>query len=176
MTHRRTQKVPEAIVQLQQELEQFRSANPARTRLPETLWQAAVNLAREYGIWGTAKPLRLDYMGLKKRLVGSEVPRVKLAKPAPSFVEFVPPQLPVTSSECVIEFDSSGGARRSWTVAMQVREIGSGATQRELQLFDEAHRREIDVVFVWGPSLANLVVTLRELAEQGVGFGMPSLD
>jgi hypothetical protein len=49
MTHRRSQKVPEAIVQLQQELERFRSANPTRMRLPEPLWQSAVNLARQYG-------------------------------------------------------------------------------------------------------------------------------
>ena len=111
MTHRRSHKIPEAIVQLQQELEEFRSANPTRMRLPEPLWQAAVNLARQHGIWRTAKPLRLDYMGLKKRLVGTEGPRVKPAKLAPpSFVELVPP-LPVTASECVIEFESTGGAK-----------------------------------------------------------------
>ena len=32
-------------------------------------------------------------------------------------------------------------ARRGWTIVMQVKEIGSGASQRE--------RREIDVVLVW---------------------------
>jgi hypothetical protein len=108
MADRRSQKIPEPIAQLQQELEQFRSANTSRMRLPEPFWQSAVNLARQYGIWRTAKPLRLDYMGLKKRLLGAEAPRVKLAKP--SFVELVPP-LAVTSGECVIEFESMGGAK-----------------------------------------------------------------
>jgi DNA invertase Pin-like site-specific DNA recombinase len=60
---------------------------------------------------------------------------------------------------------------------MQIREVGSGAAQRELRarLLDAARRREIDVVLVWrldrwGRSLADLVVTLKELAELGVGF------
>ncbi|MGO8788277.1 MAG: hypothetical protein ACLQVL_12965 [Terriglobia bacterium] len=39
-------------------------------------------------------------------------------------------------------------ARRGWTIALQVREIGSGASQRERreQLLEAARRREIDVV------------------------------
>ena len=110
MAHRLSRKIPEPIGQLKQELEQFRGTNPARTRLPEPLWESAVNLARQYGIWRTAKPLRLDYMGLKKRLGGAEVPRVKQSSLAPSFVEFVPPP-PLTSSECVVEIDSPSGAK-----------------------------------------------------------------
>src|SRR5580693_6067334 len=41
--------------------------------------------------------------------------------------------------------------RRGWTIAMQVKEVGSGATQRQLRekLLDAARRREIDVVVVW---------------------------
>jgi len=67
--------------------------------------------------------------------------------------------------------------KRGWTIAMQVREVGSGAVERELrqQLIDAARRREIDVVLVWrldrwGRSLLDLVVTLKELTELGVGF------
>ncbi len=67
--------------------------------------------------------------------------------------------------------------KRGWTIAMQVREVGSGAVERELrqQLIDAARRREIDVVLVWrldrwGRSLMDLVVTLKELTELGVGF------
>ena len=67
--------------------------------------------------------------------------------------------------------------KRGWTIAMQVKEVGSGAVERELrqQLIDAARRREIDVVLVWrldrwGRSLMDLVVTLKELTELGVGF------
>ena len=57
-------------MQLQRQLEQFRSTRPHRTRLPETLWQSAVELAREHGLYSVAHPLRLDYVQLKKRLGG----------------------------------------------------------------------------------------------------------
>jgi resolvase-like protein len=42
-------------------------------------------------------------------------------------------------------------ARRGWTIALQVREVGSGAAKREARekLLEAARRREIDVVLVW---------------------------
>jgi DNA invertase Pin-like site-specific DNA recombinase len=68
-------------------------------------------------------------------------------------------------------------ARRGWTIAMQVKEVGSGATQRQLRekLLDAARRREIDVVVVWrldrwGRSVADLLATLQELEHLGVGL------
>ena len=68
-------------------------------------------------------------------------------------------------------------ARRGWTVAMQVREVGSGAAQREARerLLEAARRREIDVVLVWrldrwGRSVTDLLATLQELEHLGVGF------
>jgi DNA invertase Pin-like site-specific DNA recombinase len=60
---------------------------------------------------------------------------------------------------------------------MQVKEVGSGAKEREQrqQLIDAARRREIDVVLVWrldrwGRSLLDLVATLQELTDLNVGF------
>jgi DNA invertase Pin-like site-specific DNA recombinase len=68
--------------------------------------------------------------------------------------------------------------RRGWTIALQVKEIGSGASQRERreQLLDAARRRDIDVVLVWrldrwGRSVTDLLATLQELEHLGVGFG-----
>src|SRR6202167_1559422 len=68
-------------------------------------------------------------------------------------------------------------AKRGWTIAVQIKEVGSGAAERELRqkLLDAARRREIDVVLVWrldrwGRSLVDLVVTLKELASLGVSF------
>jgi hypothetical protein len=34
-------------------------------------WQAAVNLAKQYGVFQTAQALRLDYTRLKQRLTGA---------------------------------------------------------------------------------------------------------
>ncbi|HEY4378788.1 MAG TPA: recombinase family protein [Acidobacteriaceae bacterium] len=67
--------------------------------------------------------------------------------------------------------------RRDWTITQQVKEVGSGASQRELRetLIAHARRREIDVVLVWrldrwGRSVADLLATLQELQQLGVGF------
>ena len=68
-------------------------------------------------------------------------------------------------------------AWRGWTIALQVREIGSGASQREEreQLLDAARRREIDVMLVWKldrreMSVSDLPATLQELEHLDVGF------
>jgi DNA invertase Pin-like site-specific DNA recombinase len=67
--------------------------------------------------------------------------------------------------------------RRGWRIALQVKEIGSGASQRERreQLLEAARRRQIDVVLVWrldrwGRSVTDLLATLQELEHLGVGF------
>jgi len=68
-------------------------------------------------------------------------------------------------------------SRRGWTIVLQVKEVGSGATQRQMreQLIEAARRREIDVVLVWrldrwGRSVTDLLATLQELEHLGVGF------
>jgi hypothetical protein len=100
--------IAEPIVHLQRQLDQFRSTQPHRTKLPETLWQAAVELAREHGLHPVAQPLRLDYMGLKKRL--GEVPVVRKRAAAPAFVELISAH-PASVADCVIEFESSAGSK-----------------------------------------------------------------
>lgn len=100
--------MPEPIVQLQRRFDEFRSTQPHRTKLPETLWQAAVELAREYGLHSVAHPLRLDYMGLKRRL--EEPPSAQKKASAPAFVELIAAH-PATVAECVIEFESSIGSK-----------------------------------------------------------------
>jgi DNA invertase Pin-like site-specific DNA recombinase len=67
--------------------------------------------------------------------------------------------------------------RRGWNIVMQVREVGSGAAQRQARekILEAARRREIDVVLVWrldrwGRSVTDLLATLQELQHLGVGF------
>jgi putative DNA-invertase from lambdoid prophage Rac len=66
---------------------------------------------------------------------------------------------------------------RRWKVVSQVEDVGSGAKDRPARepLLKAARRRELDVIVVWrldrwGRSLPDLVVTLRELTDLGVGF------
>lgn len=67
--------------------------------------------------------------------------------------------------------------RRGWIVALEIKEVGSGASVREhrQKLLEAARRRDIDVVVVWrldrwGRSMADLVTTLQELRDLDVGF------
>jgi hypothetical protein len=117
MNHKIAAPVPEAITQLQRQLEQFRNTRPARTMLPESLWQAAVELARQHGIYAVAHPLRLDYTRLKQRLGGMPSRRRKQEKPA--FVELTADGA-APLPECVIEFESPGGGkmRIRWKAAV----------------------------------------------------------
>ena len=66
---------------------------------------------------------------------------------------------------------------RGWIIAREVTDISSGAKLRPEReaLMKAARRREIDAVLVWrldrwGRSLPDLVVSLKELSELGVGF------
>jgi DNA invertase Pin-like site-specific DNA recombinase len=66
---------------------------------------------------------------------------------------------------------------RGWDLARQIKDVGSGAKDRpgRESLLKAARRREVDVIVVWrldrwGRSVADLMATLRELTELGVGF------
>src|SRR5918996_1172213 len=68
-------------------------------------------------------------------------------------------------------------ARCSGEVAIEVQEIGSGASlqPRREELLKAAKRHEIDLIVVWrldrwGRSLLDLIATLQELLSVGVGF------
>jgi putative DNA-invertase from lambdoid prophage Rac len=67
--------------------------------------------------------------------------------------------------------------QRGWSVARQIEDVGSEAAERLLreELMELARRRRLDVILVWrldrwGRSIADLVLTLQELNELGVGF------
>ena len=99
--------------------------------MPESFWQAAVNLAIEYGLFRTAGPLRLDYMRLKKRLEDSTGRPGK--PPRAAFVELV--ARPADVQECVIEFESSGRAkmRIQWKSAAPPDWMGILRAWREVE-------------------------------------------
>ena len=110
--------IPEPIAQLQRRLDDLRSTRPHRTKLPEAVWQAAVELAREHGLYSVAHPLGLDYTQLKKRL-GGPLDAPKQAA-VPAFVELIASP-PAAMSECMIEFESAIGSK------MRIQWKGSAA-------------------------------------------------
>jgi hypothetical protein len=59
------------LTQLQRQLSAWRQKQSGRTRLPEAVWSAAVDLARTQGPSLVARALRLDYYKQRQRLAGS---------------------------------------------------------------------------------------------------------
>jgi hypothetical protein len=87
---KQTVPVSESITELQAQLEQFRSTHPPRTRLPQSVWQSAAEVARCHGIYVVAHSLRLDYCTLKKHVSGSPESSFRRGKkPQPKFVELI---------------------------------------------------------------------------------------
>jgi putative DNA-invertase from lambdoid prophage Rac len=67
--------------------------------------------------------------------------------------------------------------RRDWSIVVEIRDIASGTSvrPRREELIQSARRRELDVILVWrldrwGRSLLDLIGSLQELNELGVGF------
>ncbi len=100
--------LPEHLQQLSQRLEEWRNAHIRRSRLPEELWAAAVELARQHGLFRTAHTLRLDYTNLKKRV--QTAPGIARALAPAAFMELVAPS-PV-AGECTVEVESARGKLR----------------------------------------------------------------
>jgi DNA invertase Pin-like site-specific DNA recombinase len=66
---------------------------------------------------------------------------------------------------------------RGWVATRRIEDVGSGSKERpgRASLLMAARRREIDVIVVWrldrwGRSVTDLMATLREVTELGVGF------
>ncbi len=68
--------IPNNIQKVYRRFERWRSAHTGRLPIPERLWAAAVELAREHGVFHTAQALHLEYSKLKG-MVGSASPVAK---------------------------------------------------------------------------------------------------
>ena len=112
--------IPHNMRRLYRRFERWRSAHTGRLPIPERLWAAATELAREHGVFPTAKALRLEYGKLKQR-VEAAVPAAKaraavphharLRSQPPTFVELLAPR-PSGSPECRVELEGPRGRMR----------------------------------------------------------------
>lgn len=97
--------IPPNMRKVYRRLKQWRSSHARRVPIPEPLWAAAAELAREHGIYPTAKALHLEYGKLKQRAEGAgqavkrrgaklptAVPRRARRTAAPTFVELIAPR------------------------------------------------------------------------------------
>jgi hypothetical protein len=96
------------LSEVQSQFERWRQSRKRGTRIPESLWRAAAEAARERGVSKTAQTLGLDYYALKKRL---ESPlEVSESEPAGGR-EFLEIPLFASAPECVLEMADAQGAR-----------------------------------------------------------------
>ena len=100
--------IPPELGELSQRLEQWRSEHPRRSRLPESIWSAAVEMAKRYGLHRTTIALGLDYAGLKNRMPATGQSAGALPH---RFLELLAPAA-VSPAECVVEWESARGRMR----------------------------------------------------------------
>ena len=110
MSTRSRLKVPARLARGRQRFDKFRKTHKGYRRLPDSLWSAAVKLARRYGVNQTAKTLRLDYSGLKKRLESTVSDTRPDAPPGSGFIELLPSEL-TAAAECILECEDARGTR-----------------------------------------------------------------
>ena len=101
--------VPARLAKVQKRFESWRSRNRPRTRIPEKLWTAAVDIAQEIGEHRTAKALRLDYYTLLKRIEASSPARKDALEALPQFVELLPAKM--QPCECTVELEDANGTK-----------------------------------------------------------------
>jgi hypothetical protein len=120
----RSPDIPNNIQKVSRRFERWRSRHSGRLPIPRRLWAAAVELAREHGVFHTAKALHLEYAKLKRlvesadAVVEGSVAKAPVARARrtrcsvpPAFLELRTP--PVTGlAECLIELEGRRGKVR----------------------------------------------------------------
>jgi hypothetical protein len=111
MGTKRARELPGRLEKLRRRFERWRGAHRARARIPDRLWNSAAMMAGTYGLNRTAKALRLDYYGLKRRVqpVGvapADPPRGGAA----TFLELPAPPF-AGPCECSLDLEDARGAK-----------------------------------------------------------------
>ena len=118
MTTKTLPEVPVGMERIYRRFERWRSSHRGRLPIPAALWAAAAEVAREHGLFRTAKTLHLEH-SKRKGMVKSTKPaamRVRRAptpQPAGGFLELVAPLSSGPGlTECVIELTGPRGKVR----------------------------------------------------------------
>ncbi len=101
--------VPAGMQRICRRFERWRGSHRGRLPIPEGLWASAAAVAREHGVFRTAKVLRLEY-GKLKRMAESASGSPQPARAPTAFLELMPQ--PVGMSDCLIEVEGPGGKMR----------------------------------------------------------------
>jgi hypothetical protein len=116
MATKDTGEIPTGMRRVCRRFERWRNGHKARLPIPDGLWRAATEAAKEFGVFQTAKILRLDYSKLKRIAADAVPPRAPL--PGAQFVDLTPAE-GIAVAECMIELEGPRGKMRiHWKGAM----------------------------------------------------------
>ena len=102
--------IPIGMRRVCRRFERWRKGHKARLPIPEALWAAAAEAAREHGVFRAAKALRLEY-GKLKQMVETAPAQARPAMAPATFLELVPSQTGGLA-ECLIELEGPHGKLR----------------------------------------------------------------
>ena len=100
--------VSSRLIRVKERFAAWRHKRTRGERIPERLWNAAVEVAADIGVNQTATALVLDYYALRRRL------EERTTEPlAPAFIELPGPPAVAAStvavSECIVELEDDAG-------------------------------------------------------------------
>jgi hypothetical protein len=110
MAAKKTFDIPVGMREVCRRFADWRKGHKARLPIPEPLWTAAAEAAREHGVFRAAKVLHLEY-GKLKRMAEASPAAVRSTMAPATFLELMPPQA-VGSAECLIELEGPRGKMR----------------------------------------------------------------
>jgi hypothetical protein len=119
-----------ALEAVRNQFETWRKRRHRRGRIPESLWQAAVEQCRRRSVYAVSRALGLNYNGLKNRV--PKVTRRGSSPWGPAELGFVRVDLgsPMTPSECLVEMETSNGARMRMSFKGAAREFDPAELSR----------------------------------------------
>ena len=120
MGTRQRGELPKDLARARSRFEAWRERRQAGRRIPQPLWDLAVQLASKYGVSRTATALGLDYYSLKTQ---AEAAALQPPSRSPAFVELPPPV--VVGKQALFELDNGAGA------TMRVQLLGYDAADVE---------------------------------------------
>ena len=105
--------IPHGMRVLHGRITRWRKSHTGRLPIPDPLWAAAAEMAREHGVFRTAKALSLEYGKLKRLMAESPTGRrgtARLSTPGAAFVELLSPG--ASGAECLIALEGPRGKMR----------------------------------------------------------------
>jgi hypothetical protein len=117
MVKQNQHELPADLARARERLAAWRRTKKPRSRIPESLWEQAVQLAGKHGVHRTARTLKLDYYSLKKRVEAAVGGRDESDT---AFLEL--PQAFAPVQECIIALEDG-------PVSLRVHLKGYSATE-----------------------------------------------